>query len=313
MKTRLAYQVSCVLAVLSALPQPAAAAGIATVVDVVNEGYRTPPGADETAAKAADELVQNEALRTEEESVIQVEFVDGSQLSVEQSSEMVLSDYVFDGAAASGLINLNDGLFHFTSNGKPDQGIKLRTPVATIGVRGTEFLVHVDGNDATVIDILSGAVSAKPHGTGKEITCTEGQSILIAGTDEDAQCGDIGSFSTAAGPAAGGHDRPEPGHARPGRRQGSAQGPAEGTPAAGARTRSGSLRRRLRQRMSCSWSTKSRSISVESSAGSSSRLGSGAATGRRFRGPVAAPFCVGRGGAHRSVRLVNARVPSRSL
>ena len=212
MKTRLAYQLSFVMAALLALPQPASAAGIATVVDVVNEGYRTPPGADETTAKAADELVQNEALRTEEESVIQVEFVDGSQLSVEQSSEMVLSDYVYDGSSASGLINLNDGLFRFASNGKPDQGIKLRTPVATIGVRGTEFLVHVDGNDATVIDILSGAVSAKPHGTGKEITCYEGQSILIAGTDEDAQCGDIGSFSTAAGPAAGGKDRPEPGH-----------------------------------------------------------------------------------------------------
>ena len=102
MKTRLAYQLSFVIAALAALPQPASASGIATVVDVVNEGYRTPPGADETTAKTADELVQNEALRTEEESAIQVEFVDGSQLSVEQSSEMVLSDYVFDGAAAVG-------------------------------------------------------------------------------------------------------------------------------------------------------------------------------------------------------------------
>ena len=213
MKTRLAYKLSLVIAALAALPQPAGASGIATVVDVVNEGYRTPPGADETTAKATDELVQNEALRTEEESAIQVEFVDGSQLSVEQSSAMVLSDYVYDGSAASGLINLNDGLFHFTSNGKPDQGVKLRTPVATIGVRGTEFLVHVDGNEATVIDILSGAVSAKPHGAGKEITCVGGQSILIAGENEDAQCGDIGSFSTAAGPAGGNHDRPEPGHA----------------------------------------------------------------------------------------------------
>ena len=109
-----------------ALSQAANAAGIATVVDVVNEGYRTPPGADETAAKSADELVQNEALRTEKESTIAVKFVDGSELSVEQSSEMVLSDYVFDGSAASGLINLNNGLFHFTSNGKPDQGVKLK-------------------------------------------------------------------------------------------------------------------------------------------------------------------------------------------
>jgi hypothetical protein len=192
---------------LWALPHAASAAGIATVVDVVNEGYRTPPGADETSAKAADELVQNEALRTEKESVIQVKFVDGSELSVEQSSEMVLSDYVFDGSAANGMINLNNGLFHFKSNGQDDQGVKLRTPVATIGIRGTEFLVHVDGDDVTIVDILSGGVSATPHGSGKEITCYEGQSILISGEDDDAQCGDIGSFSTAAGPA-GGNDGP---------------------------------------------------------------------------------------------------------
>jgi hypothetical protein len=118
---------------------------------------------------------------------------------------------VFDGSASKGLINLNDGLFHFTSNGKDDQGVKLRTPVATIGVRGTEFLVHVDGDDATVIDVLSGAVEAKPNGTGKSIVCIGGQSILVAGEDEDAQCGDLGSFSSAA--ASPGPDRtPEPGH-----------------------------------------------------------------------------------------------------
>jgi hypothetical protein len=121
---------------------------------------------------------------------------------------MVLSDYVFDGSATAGLINLNSGLFHFRSGAASDQGVQLRTPVATIGVRGTEFLVHVD--DATIVDILSGAVSAKPHGTGKEIICYEGQSILVAGPDEDAVCGDIGSFSTAAAP--GGNDGPEPAH-----------------------------------------------------------------------------------------------------
>jgi FecR-like protein len=211
MKRKMMYQVCYAIAALWALPQGASAAGIATVLDVVNDGYRTPPGAEETTAKSKDELVQNEALRTEEESVIEVQFVDGSQLSVEQSSEMVLSDYVFDGSATAGLINLNNGLFHFKSGAANDQGVKLRTPVATIGVRGTEFLVHVDGDDATVIDILSGAVSAKPHGSGQEITCVEGQSILVASPDEDAICGDIGSFSTAAGGGNDGNDGPERG------------------------------------------------------------------------------------------------------
>ena len=211
MKRRLSYQVCYVIAAVTALGGSAEAAGIATVIDVVNEGYRTPPGHEEREARRADELVQNEALRTEQESSIAVKFVDGSELSVEQSSEMVLSDYVYDGSASSGLINLNTGLFRFTSNGKPDQGVKLKTPVATIGVRGTEFLVHVDGDDATVIDILSGTVEAKPNGTGKPVICVGGQSILIADPDEDAQCGDLGSFSAASAP--GGSDRsPEPGH-----------------------------------------------------------------------------------------------------
>ena len=71
----------------------------------------------------------------------------------------------------AGLINLNNGLFHFKSNGNDDQGVKLRTPVATIGVRGTEFLVHVDGDDVTIVDILSGGVvgDAARHGQGDHL------------------------------------------------------------------------------------------------------------------------------------------------
>ncbi|MGH6893403.1 MAG: hypothetical protein ACREEP_14215, partial [Dongiaceae bacterium] len=79
---------------LSSVSAVALAAGIGTVVDVVNEGYRTPPGASELPAKPADELVEGEALRTGSESAIQVKFVDGSELSVEAESEILLSDYV---------------------------------------------------------------------------------------------------------------------------------------------------------------------------------------------------------------------------
>jgi hypothetical protein len=210
MKRHLAYQFGSIIAML-AMTAGAQAAGIATVTDVVNEGYRTPPGSEEMAARRADELIQNEALRTDDDSSMRVKFIDGSELGVESASEVVLSNYVFDGAAAEGLINLNNGLFHFTSNGKDDQRVQLRTPVATIGIRGTEFMVHVDRDNATVIDILSGAVEAKPTGKGKPVICFGGQSILIPSAEEDARCGDLGSFSTAAGPAVG-KDRPQPGH-----------------------------------------------------------------------------------------------------
>src|SRR5215470_6628348 len=98
-KRQLAYQLCYVIAAI-AFSSAAHAAGIATITDVVNEGYRTPPGHEEQSAKRADELVQNEALRTDEESTIAVTFVDGSELSVEAESELVLSEYVYDGAAS---------------------------------------------------------------------------------------------------------------------------------------------------------------------------------------------------------------------
>jgi hypothetical protein len=178
----------------------AGAAGIATVTDVINQGYRTPPGAGELPVAPADELVPSEALRTGADSAIEVKFVDGSELSVEALSEVVLSDYVFDPqvAASTGIINLNVGLFRFSSADLPDSGLQLKTPVATIGIRGTEFLVTVT-SDRTVVDIVEGAVHVAPVGSGEAITCEGGQSILVAGPDADAVCGDFGDFTTATG------------------------------------------------------------------------------------------------------------------
>ena len=178
----------CVTVLLGALAGTSAFAnGIATVTKVVNEGYRTPPGDSERPVSTSDELVSDEALRTKGESTISVKFIDGSELSVEADSEVVLSDYLFDASAAAstGVINLNTGLFHFNSNDIPDSGLVLKTPVATIGIRGTEFLVTVK-NEVTVIDILDGLVEVTPLGGGEAVTCGGGQSILVASAESDA-------------------------------------------------------------------------------------------------------------------------------
>lgn len=178
----------------------AQATGIGTITDVVNEAFRTPPGGDELPARTEDTLVADEVLRTAAESSLSVLFVDGSELSIEAGSEVVLSDYVFDSQSdtASGVIELQQGLFRFDSNNTADSGITLQTPVATIGIRGTQFLVTV-ANDATIVDILEGEVEVQARGGGKSARCVGGQSALVAAQDADAICGDLGSFSTAAG------------------------------------------------------------------------------------------------------------------
>lgn len=197
---RVVYGVCLATAALGLTNSAAQAVGIGTITEVVNEAYHTPPGGAEIPAKVDDSLVTDETLRTGEESSIAVRFVDGSELSVEAGSEVILSDYVFDTqtAASSGVIELNDGLFHFNSNDTVDSGVTLQTPIATIGIRGTEFLVTV-AKDVTVVDIVDGEVEVMPRLGGKAARCVGGQSALVTAENRDAICGDFGSFSTAAG------------------------------------------------------------------------------------------------------------------
>jgi hypothetical protein len=182
----------------------AMATGIGTITDVVNHAFHTPPGGAELPAKTEDTLVADEVLRTEADSALSVLFVDGSELSVEAGSELVLSDYVFDtqSASSTGVIELKQGLFHFDSNATADSGIALQTPIATIGIRGTEFLVTV-ADGVTIVDVVDGEVEVTPRNGGVAARCVGGQSALVSATDADAICGDYGSFSPAAGgPAA---------------------------------------------------------------------------------------------------------------
>jgi len=199
---RVASAICLAAAALGAGDASAQAGGIGTITSVVNQAFHTPPGGAELPANTDDTLVADETLRTDKEAALSVLFVDGSELNIEAESEVTLSDYVFDAQTASstGTIELNTGLFHFNSNKTADSGIVLQTPVATIGIRGTEFLVTV-AKDATIVDILEGEVEVQARGGGKSARCVGGQSALVAAQDADAICGDLGSFSTAAGPA----------------------------------------------------------------------------------------------------------------
>lgn len=197
---RVASAICLAAAAFGANDALAQAGGIGTITNVVNQAFRTPPGGAELPANTHDTLVTDETLRTDKDATLAVLFVDGSELNIEAESEVTLSDYVFDTAtdSSSGTIELNNGLFHFNSNQTADSGIVLQTPVATIGIRGTEFLVTV-ANDATIVDILEGEVEVQARGGGKSARCVGGQSALVAAEDADAICGDLGSFSTAAG------------------------------------------------------------------------------------------------------------------
>jgi hypothetical protein len=202
----LASSVFAILAIAVITPD-AGASPIAQVTNIVNSAFRSPPGESELPVKVSDELVQDEALRTETDSTVELNFIDGSQMSLEPESELVLSKYVFDpeGKQTAAIIDLQAGTFHYKSNGTPDQDVVLKTPVATIGIRGTELLIHVvpsatiPNSLSLTVDVIDGLIDVQPEGKGKGASAEAGQSVNVKGPNADATVGDIGDVATAAG------------------------------------------------------------------------------------------------------------------
>ncbi|MEW5773900.1 MAG: FecR domain-containing protein, partial [Thermodesulfobacteriota bacterium] len=88
-------------------------------------------------------------------STLEIRFVDDSVFSQGPSAKMTVDSYVFDPAAKAGanmLLNLAQGTFRTVTGeiakSNPD-GVKLQTPLATIGIRGTgvDFDIAPDGSE----------------------------------------------------------------------------------------------------------------------------------------------------------------------
>jgi len=82
-------------------------------------------------------------LQTGDEARLHVVFADGSDLSMGSSSDLVIDDMVYEpGSRGRGVLHLTKGVFRLVSgqvNKVPGGTLTIRTPLATIGVRGTDF------------------------------------------------------------------------------------------------------------------------------------------------------------------------------
>jgi hypothetical protein len=124
----------------TAIAQIKTAAGAAFVV---RDGKRLPvtPGG---------ELFEKDVLQTDSDGTIGVTFIDNTVLSLGPNSEAALAEYSFDSSNFKGamLTDLHKGTLSMVSGdiarSSPD-AMKVKTPTAILGVRGTSFAVEVGG------------------------------------------------------------------------------------------------------------------------------------------------------------------------
>ena len=161
---------------------PAGTAGpIGKVVEL--EGKVTATRADGTKVELEEgsPVFQNDVIETDEDGAVGLEFADESTFSLGDSGRMVLDDMVYDpgGEENSMGVSLVSGAFTFVSGqiskSDPD-AMALKTPVATIGIRGTSLAGKIGGEG----EENSFSLLADPGGTVGEIVLTnDGGTVVL--------------------------------------------------------------------------------------------------------------------------------------
>ena len=103
-------------------------------------------------AKVGDLVYQGDAVATGADGKVGINFTDGTSFNLSSNARMVLNEFVYDPASTSNstLFNLTKGTFTFVAGKVAKTGdMKIDTPVATMGIRGTTPRVEIS-DDGTV-------------------------------------------------------------------------------------------------------------------------------------------------------------------
>jgi hypothetical protein len=102
--------------------------------------------------KVGDLVYLSDVVQTGADGKVGINFTDGTSFNLSSNARMVLNEFVYDpnGKSNSTLFNLTSGTFTFVAGNIAKTGdMKIDTPVATMGIRGTTPHVEVS-EDGTV-------------------------------------------------------------------------------------------------------------------------------------------------------------------
>lgn len=109
-----------------------------------------------------------------------IEFVDETRVDVTENSKLVIDEFVYDPNTSTGSLALKAsfGTVRYASGQiakNSRQNIKIRTPTAVVGVRGTDFSLTVDETGNSTIILLPSCTEVPRPGGGVDRLCVVGE------------------------------------------------------------------------------------------------------------------------------------------
>ena len=139
------------------------------------------PGETAHAIAWKEDIYRNASLSTSDKGALEVTFKDQSKLSMGPNSELTVDQFVYSGASSSDqqILKYGKGAFRFVSGAVPKDKVKIQTPTATIGIRGTIVRTLVTPDGTTTVGVDHGMVFITSLLNGQMMQLSAGQRVTL--------------------------------------------------------------------------------------------------------------------------------------
>jgi hypothetical protein len=187
MRHRVAVCILAAAAFLAAATANAVAAKVGVAGAIKNDVRR----GSQPLATGGD-VFTNERIRTGEASNAQILFLDKTALMIGPSAEVTLDSFVYDPSKGNGRVVMNavQGAFRFVTGSQNPKSYTIKTPVGTLGVRGTigEVIVMRGPTPAqTTVTVILVEGSLTMTVFGKQYTLTKPGTSFVFSADGTVQ------------------------------------------------------------------------------------------------------------------------------
>ncbi len=191
---RTSLYVVCALLMAAASPSDRAQAQaperVGEVSEIRQSGLQLHAGSADLLDQG-DPVIRNARLETDGIGEMSLAMDDGSQLVVPSNSEIAIDRFVYDldGTVGQAVFSLARGAVRMISGRMPSNRYQMNTPVATIGLRGTDFTAEMIPGSGLFVRVDQGAVEIRPADSTDQFTVSAGQVSQCSLTE----CRDVGS------------------------------------------------------------------------------------------------------------------------
>ena len=153
------FIIGCILLTLTILPLKSSLASIGEVTQLEGNGVIDRKDGDKGIVVEKElDVFSYDTVKTGNGKV-GIEFIDATRVDVTQHSKLIIDEFVYDPNSKTGKLSLKAslGTVRYASGQiakNSATNVKITTPTATIGVRGTDFTMTIDETGSSTIILL---------------------------------------------------------------------------------------------------------------------------------------------------------------